>query len=186
LTAGISVDWSSKEVLLTLRLVHIISAAVLVGSVFFNYFILRPALARIPPPQQGIVSAAIGNFFVYLAWITLALLIASGLLRLQAMGILSLLGNASFWSSGYGRWLAVMIGGWFVATLDAALLTFIARPLLLRRFPLMPHPVATAVQGRRETQVWVGRWVERLVLLNLIATVVAMIAGASLQFGGLI
>jgi len=180
------VDWSSKEVLLTLRIIHIGSAVVLVGGVFFNHFVLRPALTRIPPPQQGIVSAAIGNFFVYLAWTTLALLIASGLLRLHAMGTLSLLGKASFWDSSYGRWFAIMIGGWLVATLDATFLTFIARPTIMRRLPLLPHPPATAAQDQRETQMRMGKWVERLVLLNLIATVVALIAGASLVYGGLI
>lgn len=179
-------DWSSREVLVTLRIVHIVSATLLVGGVFFNHFLLRPALSRIPPPQQGIISAAIGNFFVYLAWITLALLIASGLLRLHAIGLLSQLGEGSFWSSRYGRWLAIMIGGWFIATIDATFLTFIARPLLLSRLPLIPRPPADAMQEKRNTQVRVGKWVERLILLNLVATGVALIAGASLSFGGLI
>ncbi len=179
-------DWSSKEVLLTLRLVHITSAAVLVGGVFFNHFLLRPALARISPAQQGVVSAAIGKSFVYLAWGTLILLIASGFLRLHAMGTLSLLWEASFWSTSYGRWLAIMIGGWVVATLDATLLTFIARPLLMRRLPLIPRPTVDDMTGRREGQIQVGLWVDRLILLNLIATVVSMIAGGSLLFGGLI
>ena len=41
-------------------IVHIYSAIVLVGSMFFNAFILGPALKRIPPAQAATVGDKIG------------------------------------------------------------------------------------------------------------------------------
>jgi len=175
-----------REAIMALRMVHIASAALLIGAVFFNHFLLRPTLERIPPPQQAVVASRIGHLFVYLAWGTLALLLASGLLRLLSMWLLDNLFTLDFWTQRYGRWLAVMMGGWTVAVIDATILTFLTRPILLRRLSLNPRPSPVAMQERRDTQVRVAKWVERMVLVNLIATLVALVAGASLLYGGII
>ncbi len=169
-----------------LRIIHIGSAALLIGGLFFNYVLLRPTLTLIPPPQHVVVNTRIGTLFVYLAWITLGLLVASGLLRLEAMGLLDNLASADFWLGRYGRWLGVMLAGWLIATIDAAILTFVTKPILRRRLPLNPRPTATTMHRRRDTQILVSEWVERLLLVNLIALLMALIAGASLMFGGLI
>lgn len=174
------------EALLTLRLVHIASAALLVGGVFFNHLLLRPTLERIPPPQQAVVATRIGHLFVYLAWGTLALLVTTGLLRLWQMRLLERLFEPTFWMDyRYARWLAVMMGGWTIAVIDAAVLTFIARPMLLRRLPLNPRPDPAAMQRRRDVQMRVSKWVDRIILVNLVATSAALIAGASLAYGGI-
>ncbi len=175
-----------NEALLTLRMVHIASAVLLVGGVFFNHFILRPTLERIPPPQQAVVATRIGHLFVYLAWGTLALLITSGLLRLLSLWYLDDLFRPGFWTEKYGRWLAVMMAGWTVLAVDAAILTFIFRPILLRRLSLNPRPNPAAMQDRRDTQVRVAKWVDRLILINLLAGTVGIVAGASLLYGGII
>jgi len=183
------------EAQMALKMTHDISAALLVGGVFFNYFLLRPTLKRIPPPQQAIVATRIGHLFVYLAYGTLALLFISGFLRLYQLGILDLESGfggffhsnffkAHFWETKYARWLLVMIGGWAVAIIDATILTFVTRPILLKRLTLTPRPTPAGMQERRENQVRVAEWLERVVLINVIVTTAALIAGASLVYGG--
>jgi hypothetical protein len=44
------------HMLFTLRLIYIFSAAFLMGSAIFNYFLLRPALRLIPPAHAVVVA----------------------------------------------------------------------------------------------------------------------------------
>ncbi len=71
-----------------------------------------------------------------------------------------------------------------MATMDATFLTFFTRPILLKRLTLVPRPTPSGMQERRENQVRVAEWVERTVLLNLVSTTIALVAGASLLYGG--
>ncbi len=184
-----------NEALAAIKMAHDLAAAALVGGVFFNYYLLRPTLKRIPPPQQAIVATRIGHLFVYLAYGSLAVLFISGFLRLYQLGTLdlengvggffdSVFFTSHFWTTKYARWLLVMIAGWTVAIIDATILTFITRPVLLKRLTLIPRPTPSGMQDRRENQVKVAEWLERVVLINVIVTTTAAIAGASLVYGG--
>ena len=66
-------------------IVHIYSAIVLVGSMFFNAFILGPALKRIPPAQAATVGDKIGGGLRIAGPVTLVLLGITGFMRLAAM-----------------------------------------------------------------------------------------------------
>ncbi|HET7633934.1 MAG TPA: CopD family protein [Burkholderiales bacterium] len=60
-------------------LVHILSAVIWIGGMFFAYFALRPASARILEPAQRLAlwAATLERFFAWV-WVTVAALLVSG------------------------------------------------------------------------------------------------------------
>jgi len=171
--------------LMALRIIHILAAAGLVGSVIFNYFLLRPALRLIPPPHAVVIAQRVGNAFTILGWSALGLLLVTGLLRLYLQGLLGALFNSQFYTTGYGRWLAVMVFFWLVTLTSSAIMTFALRPTLLKKLPVHSNPGLGDVEKRRAAQLAASRRMEQLQLVTVIAATLALVAGASIMFGGL-
>ncbi len=174
-----------QQVFLALRIVHILAAMVFLGGVFFSYFLLRPTLNLIPPAHAAVVSQRVGKLFSIIALTTLGLLVASGVLRLYFSGMLDNALTAQFYASAYGRWLAVMVLGWLIATSDALFLTLVLRPRVLRKYPPDANPTKDEVMARRLSQYNLSIWMDRMSLLGFVSGTVAILAGASLMFGGL-
>ena len=82
--------------------VHIYSAIVLVGSMFFNAFILGPALKRIPPAQAATVGDKIGAGLRIAGPVSLVLLGVTGFLRLSYNHFMGQFFTWSFMSTKYG------------------------------------------------------------------------------------
>jgi hypothetical protein len=99
---------------LTLRIIHIFAAAILVGSVIFNYYFLRPALTLIPPAHAVVVAQRVGTVFTYLGWVALAFLVFSGVLRLHYNEDLAQIFTLELYTTSYGRALGMMIFFWFL------------------------------------------------------------------------
>jgi uncharacterized membrane protein len=169
-------------VLLTLRIIHILAAGVLVGSVIFNYFLLRPALRLIPPAHAVVVAQRVGNLFTYTGWTALGLLFLSGLLRL---GDPSIILKLDFYTSGYGRSLGMMIIFWFLTVVSSTIMTFTLRPKLMKKLSVSSNPTLADVEKRRADQMYASTWMDRLQLANVITATLALVAGASIAFGGL-
>lgn len=168
--------------LLTLRIIHILAAGVLVGSVIFNYFLLRPALRLIPPAHAVVVAQRVGNLFTYTGWTALGLLFLSGLLRL---GDPSIILKLDFYTSGYGRSLGMMIIFWFLTVVSSTIMTFTLRPKLMKKLSVSSNPTLADVEKRRADQMYASTWMDRLQLANVITATLALVAGASIAFGGL-
>jgi len=171
--------------LLTLRIIHIFAAAFWVGSVFFNYFLLRPALLLIPAAHAVVVAQRVGTILLYTGWSALGLLFLSGALRLHYSGQLSLLFTLDLYTSGLGRSLALMILSWLVNVINVAIITFVLRPKLIKKLPVSSNPRYADVEKRRGDQIAASEQLERLNLINVIASAVALIAGGSVIYGGL-
>ena len=165
-----------------LRIIHIFAAAVLVGSVIFNYFLLRPALRLIPPAHAVVVAQRVGNLFTYTGWTALGLLFLSGLLRL---GDPSIILKLDFYTSGYGRSLGMMIIFWFLTVVSSTIMTFTLRPKLMKKLSVSSNPTLADVEKRRADQMYASTWMDRLQLANVITATLALVAGASIAFGGL-
>lgn len=76
-------DW--KPVLLFL---HIASDVVWVGGMFFAYMCLRPvAASQLPPPQRLPLWAAVFARFFPWVWLSVALLLATGMTMLLEVGV---------------------------------------------------------------------------------------------------
>ena len=171
--------------LLTLRLIHIFSAGVLVGSVIFNYFLLRPALRLIPPAHAVVIAQRVGTLFTYTGWSALVLLFLSGLTQLYLTGDLGILISRELFIHGHGRSLALMILSWLTAVVSSSIMTFTLRPRLMSKLLVGSNPTLADVEKRRTTQMESSVWLDRLQLLNVITSILAMIAGASIIHGGL-
>ncbi len=171
--------------LLTLRIIHILSAGILVGSVIFNYFLLRPALRLIPPAHAVVIAQKIGTLFTYLGWSALGLLFLSGLSRLYIGGDLGVLVTRELYAYGHSRSLALMILSWFVTVVSSSIMTFSLRPKLMKKLLVSSNPALADVEKRRLTQMEASLWLDRLQLLNVITATLALIAGASIVEGGL-
>jgi uncharacterized membrane protein len=168
-----------------LRIIHIFAAGTLVGSVIFNYFLLRPALTLIPPAHAVVIAQRVGTVFTYLGWVALGLLVLSGLMRLHYMGDLELLSSLELYAHGHGRSLAIMIVSWFITVVSSTIMTFVLRPKLMNKLLVSSSPNLADVEKRRAAQMTASVWLDRLQLLNVITSITALIAGASVVEGGL-
>src|SRR3954451_5103464 len=96
-------------------IVHIYSAIVLVGSMFFNAFILGPALRRIPPAQAATAGDKIGAGLRIAGPVSLVLLGITGFLRANYNRFLwKKFFQWSFMSTRYGSRIWLMFVAWLV------------------------------------------------------------------------
>jgi len=171
--------------LLILRLIHVFAAATLVGSVIFNYFLLRPTLKLIPPAHAVVIAQRVGSLFTYTGWTALVLLFLSGLLRLYYTGRLWLLVSFDLYAHAPARSLALMLLFWLLTVASSSYMTFALRPKLMKKLIVSSNPTLADVEKRRQDQMAASAWLDRLQLLNLITSTLALIAGASIALGGL-
>lgn len=75
---------------LTIASVHVLMAVLAVGGSFFANRIMRPSVEDLPPEQLSEVMQSYGKRFTALIWASLILLGASGLLRADYFGVLTM------------------------------------------------------------------------------------------------
>jgi len=172
-------------VLITLRILHIVAAAALVGSVIFHYLIVRRAFGLIPPAHAVVIGQRIGTEFNYLGWTSMAVLGVTGCLRLALDGRLPRIITAQFYAAGGGRAIGLMIVGWLVSVASAAAMTVLLRPVLMSKLKVESNPDLSDVERRRAAQVVANQWMGRLQLVSLVFGLLAVIGGASAMYGGL-
>ncbi len=174
-------DW-----LKLLRVLHIGSFTLLIGGEAFSYFLLRPALRRIPPPQAAVIEQRVGNLSFYLFGACLVLLFVSGILRIYLVyDGLGILGDIAFYQSRYGRAITIMYSFWFLAFLTTVFLGFYLRPRVLRRLRPEANPGAAELGALRATRDRAALWIYRVRLAILIMAVAAAVGGAVASLGGL-
>ncbi len=171
--------------LLLLRIIHDLAAATLVGSVIFSYFLLRPALRLIPPAHAVVIAQRVGNVFTYTGWTALILLFLSGILRIYYTGRLAFIFTLGLYAHRPGRALAFMIFFWFITVLSSTIMTFALRPKLMKKLTVSSNPTLADVEKRRAAQMAASARLDWLQLSNVITSILALIAGASIAYGGL-
>jgi uncharacterized membrane protein len=75
---------------LTVASVHVLMAVLAVGGSFFANRIMRPSIEDLPPEKLSEVMQSFGKRFTALIWASLILLGASGLLRADYFGVLTM------------------------------------------------------------------------------------------------
>jgi hypothetical protein len=156
-----------------------------VGSVIFNYFLLRPSLKLIPPAHAVVIAQRVGSLFTYTGWTALVLLFLSGLLRVYFTNRLWLLFSFDFYAHAPGRALGLMLLFWLLTVASSTYMTFALRPKLMKKLIVSSNPTLADVEKRRQDQMAASTWLDRLQFLNLITSTLALIAGASIALGGL-
>jgi len=63
-------------------------------------------------------------------------------------------------------------------------MTITLRPTLVRKLDPTANPTLSDVEARRTAQLLASGWLDRLQLVNLAGSTLALLAGASTMFGG--
>jgi uncharacterized membrane protein len=161
--------------------IHIYSAIVLVGSMFFNAFILGPALKRIPPAQAATVGDKIGGGLRIAGPVTLVLLGVTGFLRLNYNHFMGQFFKWSFMSTRYGSRIWVMFFAWFVLVITGALSLAWYERVLAKKLPYTAG--LRALEERRAAQEKVSAWQERMNYVNVTIGLVAVLGGSMFKSG---
>lgn len=167
---------------------HDISIAVYIGGAVAMEFILGPAQASIPPAQAQVMGQKTADRFLWFVWGALGLILLTGALRLEGLGMLSwkwpFFESPLALSESYGRTLLAMFLLWCVLALNGALITFVFRPRLSGKLSSRTSTAqVTASQGAR---MEAATWVQRLTRADLVVALLIALMGASLKWGGLI
>lgn len=89
---------------------HILAAMLWVGGMGFFAIVIVPVVRRSAAPEKGReLMRAAGARFAKVGWLTLALLVATGAGNLAFRGLLPALATAAFWSSSFGKTLALKL-----------------------------------------------------------------------------
>jgi len=165
--------------------VHIYSAIVLVGSMFFNAFILGPALKRIPPAQAATVGDKIGGGLRIAGPVTLVLLGITGFLRLSYNRMLWT-GKGKFFSfqymsTKYGSRIWLMFFAWFVLVITGTLSLAWYEKVLARKLPYTAG--LRDLEVRRAAQEKVSAWQERMNYVNVTIGLLAVLGGSMFKSG---
>ncbi len=74
---------------------------------------------------------------------------------------------------------------WLITITISSVMTFGLRPKLMKKLIVSSNPTLADVEKRRMDQMTASAWLDRMQLMNLITSILALIAGASIAFGGL-
>jgi len=161
--------------------VHIYSAIVLVGSMFFNAFILGPALRRIPPAQAATVGDKIGAGLRVAGPVSLVLLVVTGLLRLNYMKLLGKMFTWSFMSTMYGSRIWLMFLSWFTLAVTGTLSLAWYEKVLAKKLPYTAG--LRDLEERRAAQQKISEWQERMNYVNVTIGILAVLGGSMARVG---
>lgn len=163
-----------------LRVIHIYSAIVLVGSIVFNTLVLMPALNRIPPAHSAVVSQKIGFGLMTLGGSAIFLLGVTGFVRLWVRGILPMVFSSAVAVDPYLRWIGLMMVAWLMLVVTGILSGVWYSRILTRKLPYSAG--LRDLEERRAAQAWVSNWQERLAYVNLALALLAVLGGAMTNY----
>lgn len=134
---------------------HLLAALLWLGGTFFLAVVGAPVLRRVEPPDlRAELFRQIGVAFRRVGWISIAVLLITGVANLHFRGLLrsSVLGSSLFWASRYGQAFAWKLGCVLVILVLSALHDFVIGPAASR----YPAESAQAVRYRRAA-AWLAR-----------------------------
>jgi uncharacterized membrane protein len=143
-------------------LVHVISAMVWVGGMFFIQVALRPSLALVEPPQRlALMAATLARFFFWVAVASLAIL-ATGLGLIVTLGGIARIGNHVPLMSATGLAMIAIFG----------YVRFVPYPRLVAAVAANAWPEAAAALAAIRSLVAVN------LVLGLLTTAIAIVGRA--------
>src|SRR3989337_2077930 len=69
--------------------IHILAAIAVIGGSFFANTVLKKATKDLPPAQQGQINQAVGKNFSIVVWVSIGLLLLTGVARSIVLGLLA-------------------------------------------------------------------------------------------------
>jgi uncharacterized membrane protein len=166
--------------------IHDLSIAVYLGGAVAMEFILLPAQRAIPPAQAQIMGEKTSDRFLILVWVSLILILITGIMRLWFRGFLfgaSLFSPPLTLDFAYGRTALALFVVWLALMVNGLLITFVFRPRLTGK-------MAAGVSREQASQNTGGKmaaatWIQNLSRVDLVLAVIAVLLGAALVRGGL-
>jgi putative copper resistance protein D len=154
---------------------HVLAAMLWLGGMFFLGAVGAPVLRKVEPPAlRAQLFQQLGTAFRTAGWISIAVLLITGVLNLHFRGFLStaVLGSAAFWQTRYGLSLAVKLVVVTLMLAISAVHDFVHGPAAARFRP----GTAEALRHRRQA-AWLAR-------VNALLGVLLVFAAVRLARGG--
>lgn len=155
--------------------VHILSAIIWIGGVFFLALVVVPVTRGLPPPQRVELFGAVGRRSRVVGWVCIGLLLLTGTINAAYRGVTwTNLFSSELWGSPFGTTLALKLG---VVALMLGLSVY-------HDFVIGPRSVQAAHQGsvpqeaerlRRRASV-LGR-AEAMLALVVVALAIMLVRG---------
>jgi uncharacterized membrane protein len=169
---------TERDLLLIVRTFHILAIVTYVGGSFFLDVIFSRAQQYIPPAQASIMGQRVGRDFAITAYASLFVIAVTGVVQMHYLNLF----DVDIFTRGYGRWLAIKMGFWLILLVNGLIMTLLLRPRLEGKLPSRSAP--EDAERKREDTMAAAVSLDRLVRVNLIISVAAVVVGASLSFGG--
>ncbi len=155
--------------------VHVLAAMLWLGGMFFLGIVGAPVLRKVEPPAlRADLFARLGERFRSIGWVSIGVLLVTGVLNLHFRGLLSVavLTDGAFWSSRYGVTLAWKLTAVLVMLISSGIHDFVLGPAAAREQP--GSPAAAAM--RRKAAL--------LARVNALVGIVLVMAAVRLARGG--
>jgi uncharacterized membrane protein len=132
--------------------IHILAAMFWIGGMLFFSLVLVPSLRGLPASQRADLMSQIGQRYRRAGWISLAVLLVTGLLRLYQLGFAPLATDGWIWTKL--ALVLVMIG---LTLLHDLLLG--PRSIQISRSTAAPHPLQQNVRWMARLNLVIGLFV---------------------------
>lgn len=171
---------------LSMGFLHDLSICTYVGGAVAMEFILNPAQQTIPPAQAQIMAEKSSDRFLILVWVSLIVILITGVVRLQMKGLIGwdpIFTAPLSWQFSYGRTVFTMFFIWIILAINGSLITFLFRPKLKGK--LGAGTSQSQATEDRNAKISAATWIQNLSRVDLALALLALLLGASLLRGGL-
>lgn len=153
---------------------HLVAAAVWVGSMVFLSLVLVPVARRLPPKERAALIAQVGARFRPVGWTALAVLVLTGVVNAAYRGVTwEGIVTGRVLGGTWGRTLAVKVALVVVLLGLSALHDFVIGPASSR---LMAQQITPQALRVRRQAAWLGR-ITLLLALAVVLLAVFLVRG---------
>lgn len=153
--------------------IHIMATVIWIGGIFFFDRILPPPMKELEPPQAGKLNQAVVKRFTPVAWLSIIVIIATGLIRAAGIGAFNL---DTLFNTLYGNLLLGKMG---------LVVIMIINGLIITATSLRMSKLAAASPPSQEELAQLGLRIKSLSGTNLILGTVTIFLAVALRAIGL-
>lgn len=129
--------------------IHILAAMFWIGGMLFFSLVLIPSFRGLPPPERADLMSRIGQRYRRAGWVSLGVLLITGLIRLYHLGFAPLRAGEWIWAK---LWLIVVMV--MLTVLHDLILG--PRSIRISRSATGPHPLQRTVRWMARLNLAVG------------------------------
>ena len=158
--------------------IHIFSAIIWVGGMFFLALVVVPTTRHLPPAERGALFNTVGVRFRTIGWVCIGLLILTGLINSAYRGVTwESLFSGQILASSFGRLLMMKLGLVVVMLILSVFHDFFLGPASTRALQRHAPDEAPKIERLRRQASVIGR-VNGLLALAVLALAVMLVRGA--------